>query len=108
MKRLDKEGKYIMINEQTNKMIDVIRIMSEKDKLRLAICLADSNMSSISYNKKEILKKADSRLREIDEEYRTTIVNMAKYGTALYTTAMITELSQEDQNQITMYLCNNI
>ena len=42
--------------------------MSKKDKLRLVICLADSNMSSISYDKKEILKKADSKLREIDEE----------------------------------------
>ena len=97
-----------MINEQTTKMIDVIKTMNGKDKLRLAICLADSSMSSISYDKKEMLKKADTRLREIDEEYRTTYVNMAKYGTVLFTTAMITELAPEEQNQITMYLCNNI
>ena len=97
-----------MINEQTNKMIDVIKTMNEKDKLRLAICLADSSMSSISYDKKEILKKADSRLREIDEEYRTTIINTSKYGTVLLTTAMITELSPEEQHQITLYLCNNM
>lgn len=45
-----------MINEQTNKMIDVIRTMSEKDKLRLAICLADSSMLSISYDKKRNAK----------------------------------------------------
>ena len=97
-----------MINEQTNKMIDVIKTMSENDKLRLAICLSDSSMSSISYDKKEMLKKADSRLREIDEEYRTTIVNMAKYGTVFLTATMITELAPEVQNQIIMYLCNNI
>lgn len=97
-----------MINEQTNKMIDVIRTMSEKDKLRLAICLADSSMSSISYDKKEMLKIADTRLREIDEEYRTTIVNMAKYGTILLTIAMIIELPLEEQNQIAMYLCNKM
>ncbi len=97
-----------MINEQTNKMIDVIRTMSEKDKLRLAICLADSSMSSISYDKKEMLKIADTRLREIDEEYRTTIVNMAKYGTILLTIAMIIELPLEEQNQIEMYLCNKM
>lgn len=97
-----------MINEQTNKMIDVIRTMSEKDKLRLVICLADSSMSSISYNKKEMLKIADTRLREIDEEYRTTIVNMAKYGTILLTIAMIIELPLEEQNQIAMYLCNKM
>lgn len=89
-------------------MIDVIRTMSEKDKLRLAICLADSSMSSISYDKKEMLKIADTRLREIDEEYRTTIVNMAKYGTILLTIAMIIELPLEEQNQIAMYLCNKM
>lgn len=97
-----------MINEQTNKIIDVIKTMSEKDKLRLAICLADSSMSSISYDKKEMLKKADSRLREIDEEYRTTYVNMAKYGTVLLTTAMITELVTEEQNKVVMFLINNM
>ncbi len=42
-----------MINEQTNIIIDVIKTMSEKDKLRLAICLADSSMSAISYDKKK-------------------------------------------------------
>ena len=60
----------------------------------------------LSY-KKEMLKKADSKLREIDEEYRTTIVNMAKYGTTVFTTAMITELAPEEQNQITMYIYNS-
>lgn len=97
-----------MISERINKIIDLIKTMSEKDKLRLAICLADSSTSSISYDKKEMLKTADTRLREIAEEYRTTIVNMAKYGTVLLTTAMITELAPEEQNQIMMYICNNL
>ena len=97
-----------MIKEQTNKIIDVIRTMSEKDKLRLAICLADSNISSISYDKKEMLKKADSKLREIDEEYRTTYVNMRKYGSVLLTATMIIELPLEEQNKITMFLINSI
>ena len=97
-----------MINEQTNKMIDVIKTMSENDKLRLAICLSDSSMSSISYDKKEMLKKADSRLREIDEEYRTAYVNMTKYGTVLLTTAMVTELPLEEQNKVVMFLINSI
>ena len=97
-----------MISERTNKMIDVIKTMSEKDKLRLAICLADSSMSSISYDKKEMLKIADTRLRKIDEENRTTIVNIAKYSTVLITTAMITELPLEEQNKVTMFLINSI
>jgi len=96
-----------MKNEQTIKMIDVIKTMSEKDKLRLAICLASSSMSSISYDKKEMLKKADSKLREIDDEYMTTYVNMRKDGAILLTTSMITELPLEEQNQITMYIYNS-
>lgn len=92
-----------MIGEKTTEMIDMIRAMSEKDKLRLAICLADSNISSISYDKKEMLKIADSRLREIDEEYRTRYVDMTKYGTVLITTSMITELPLEEQNKVTMF-----
>ena len=97
-----------MINEQTIKLIDVIKAMSENDKLRLAICLADSSMSAISYDKKEMLKKADSKLREIDEEFRTSYVNMRKYDSVLLTTAMITELPLEEQNKVTMFLINSI
>lgn len=57
-----------MINEKTTQIIDMIKSINEKDKLRIAICLADSNLSSISYDKKELLRKADIKLREIDEE----------------------------------------
>lgn len=49
-----------------------------------------------------------SRKIKTTEEYRTTIVNMAKYGTVLLTTARITELAPEEQNQIMMYICNNL
>lgn len=97
-----------MVNEQTSQMIDSIKTMSEKDRLRLAICFTDSNLSSINYDKREMLKKADSRLREINEEYRKTYVNMRKYGSVLLTATMITELAPEVQNQIIIYLCNTI
>lgn len=72
------------------------------------VALADSSMYSISYDKKEILKKVDSKLREIDEEYKTTYVNMAKYATLLLTTAMITELAPKEQNDVTLFLLNSI
>ena len=65
-------------------------------------------MSSVSYDKKEILKKADSKLRGIDEEYRTIYVNMRKYGLVLLTTAMITELQLYEQNKVIMFLINSI
>lgn len=80
--------------------------MNEKDKLRLAITLCGSNFSNINFDKKEISAKADSRLREIDEEYKNIIVNMAKHKTVLLTTAMITELAPEDQNKVIIFLLN--
>ena len=97
-----------MMNEKTIKIIDIIKTMSETDKLRLAISLADSHMSTVSYNKNTILKVADSKLRELDEEYRTTIVNMRKNSSVLLTTAMITELAPEEQNKVVMFLINSI
>ena len=97
-----------MINEQTNKIIDIIKNMDEKDKLRLAINLSSSNFSNINFDKKEILARADKRLREIDEYYKTTIVNMTKYDSVLLTTSMVTELAPEEQNKVVMFLINSI
>ena len=37
-----------------------------------------------------------------------TNVNMAKYGTVLVTTDMITELPLEEQNKVVMFLINSI
>lgn len=68
--------------------------------------LWEYNFSNINFDKKEILSKTDKRLRETDEEYRTSIVNMAKYKTVLLTTAMITELAPEDQNKVIIFLLN--
>lgn len=82
--------------------------MDEKDELRLAISLNSGNFSNGNFDKKEMLSKADSRLREIDEEYRTTNVNMTKYKAVLLTTAIITELDKEEQNKVVMFLVNSI
>lgn len=48
------------------------------------------------------------RLRELDEEYRTSIVNMIKYKTVLLITYMITEFNKEEQNKVVMFLINSI
>lgn len=41
-----------MINEKTNKIIDIIKTMDEKDKLRLAIALSTSDFSNVNFDKK--------------------------------------------------------
>ena len=51
--------------------------MDKKDKLRLGICLTTSDWSNILYNKTEMYEKFDTMLKEVDEEYRTTLINFA-------------------------------
>ncbi len=47
-------------------------------------------------------------LKEIDEEYRTTLINFAKYKLVMFTMAKIMEMEQSERNKITLYLFNSI
>lgn len=58
-----------------NLVTDVI-----KDELRLGICLSTSDRANILYNKTEMYI-----LKEIDGEYRTTLINFAKYKLVMFT-----------------------
>ena len=53
-------------------------------------------------------EKFDTMLKEIDEEYRTTFINFAKYHLIMFSMAKIMEMTKEEQNQVTLYLFNTI
>lgn len=96
-----------------NKVEDVINIIKDmdiKDKLRLAICMNDSQWLTLDYDKKEMYNKFDTHLRKIDEEYRTTLINFAqsKYFIINFTMAQLMEMEQTDRNKIALYLFNII
>lgn len=97
-----------MENEKVKYWVNIINNMSLKDKLRLGICLSTSNWSNILYNKTEMWEKFDTMLKEVDEEYRTTIINFAKYKLVMFVMAKIMEMTKEEQNQTAMYLFNRI
>ena len=97
-----------MENEKVKYWVNIINNMSLKDKLRLGICLSTSNWSNILYNKTEMYDKFDTMLKEVDEEYRTTIINFAKYKLVMFVMAKIMEMTKEEQNQTAMYLFNRI
>ena len=82
--------------------------MDTKDKLRLGICLTTSDWANILYNKTEMYEKFDTMLKEIDEEYKTTLVNFAKYKIVMFTMAKIMEMKIDERNKITVYLFNRI
>ena len=98
------------MKEETNyeKVLRLIKEMDEKDKLRTAIRMCESSVSIIDFNKEEMLKKFDNQLKEIDKEYRTTILNWRKFFIVNFTMSYYTYLSNEEQNQIALYLFNNI
>ena len=47
-------------------------------------------------------------LKDIDEEYRTTIINFAKYQPVMFAMAKLMEMETTEQNEVAMYLYNNI
>ena len=68
-----------MKNEKVKNLIDMINDMDIKDKLKLAICMSQSKWSGLIYNTKEYYERFGNMLKDIDEEYRTTLINFAKY-----------------------------
>ena len=97
-----------MNENKVEDVINIIKDMDTKDKLRLGICLTTSNWANILYNKTEIYEKFDTMLKEIDEEYKTTLVNFAKYKIVMFTMAKIMEMKIDERNKITVYLFNRI
>ena len=82
--------------------------MDIKDKLRLAICMSQSKWSGLIYNTKEYYEKFDSLLKEIDEEYRTTLINFGKYKLVMFAMAKLMEMKTTEQNKVALYLFNDI
>ena len=97
-----------MEDENVKYLKNMIDNMDLKDKLRLAICMSQDKWSGLKYNTKENYEKFDNMLKSIDEEYRTTNINMAKYFNIMFAEAKLMESPVEQQNQIALYLFNNI
>jgi len=95
-----------MENEKVNYIINMINDMDIKDKLRLAICMSQSKWSGLIYNTKENYDKFDTMLKDIDEEYRTTLINFAKYKLVMFAMAKLMEMETTEQNQVALYLYN--
>ena len=97
-----------MEEDKVKNVINIIKDMNIKDKIRLGICLSTSDWANILYNKTEMYEKFDTMLKEIDEEYRTTLINFAKYKLVMFTMAKIMEMEQAKQNKVALYLFNSI
>ena len=96
------------INDKVKDVIDIIKNMDLKNKLRLGVCMCSSAYTNLKYNKAHIHSIFDKRLKEIDNEYLASYVNMRKYPTILFVMAKIMEMNKQEQNQVALYLFNNI
>lgn len=97
-----------MEENKVENVINIIKDMNIKDKLRLGICIATSDWTNILYNKSEMYEKFDTMLKEVDEEYKTTLINFAKYRLVMFTMAKIMEMNETERNKVALYLFNNI
>ena len=97
-----------IIDDKLKDVIDIINNMDLKNKLRLGVCMSSSAYTNIKYNKAHIHSIFDKKLKEIDNEYLVSYVNMKKYPTILFVMAKIMEMNNQEQNQVAMYLYNSI
>ena len=97
-----------MEQEKVKYLINMINNMDIKDKLRLAICMSQSKWSGLIYNTKENYDKVDNMLKDIDEEYRTTLINFGKYKLVMFAMAKLMELKTTEQNKVALYLFNKL
>ena len=70
--------------------------------------MSQSKWSCIIYNTKENYEKFDIVLKELDEEYRTTLINFTKYKLVMFAMAKLMEIEITEQNKVALYLFNNI
>ena len=69
---------------------------------------SQSKWSGLIYNTKENYNKFDSMLKDIDEEYRTTLINFGKYKLVMFAMAKLMELKPTEQNKVALYLFNKL
>lgn len=101
-------NKENITDNKVKDVIDIIKDMDVKNKLRLGVCMSSSAYTNLKYNKAHIHSIFDKRLKEIDNEYLISYINMRKYPTILFVMAKIMEMNKTEQNQVAMYLINSI
>lgn len=97
-----------IIDDKVKDVIDIIKNMDLKNKLRLGVCMSSSAYTNLKYNKAHIHSIFDKRLKEIDNEYLTNYVNMRKSPTILFIMSKLMEMTKEQQNQIALFIFNSI
>lgn len=70
--------------------------------------MSQSKWSELIYNTKEYYEKFDNMLKDVDEEYRTTLIDFGKYKLVMFAMAKLMEIKTIEQNKVALYLFNII
>ena len=97
-----------LIDDKVKEIVDIINNMDLKNKLRFGVFMSESAYTKLKYNKSHIHSIFDKKLKQIDNEYLTSYVNIRKYLQVLFVMAKIMEMNNGEQNKVAMYLLNNI
>ncbi len=95
------------MSEEVKFVIDLIKKMSINEKVRLALNMTISGYLSLEYDMTELCYHYDCILREIDEDYRKCY-EFHKFFTVNFTMAKLIEMKKEGQNQVALFLFNEI
>ena len=87
-------------------IMNTIKGMDIKNKLRLGVCIFSSSYINTSYNKAQIFNKMDAKLKEIDKEYTISFKGIEDYPIVLFAASKIMEVTKEEQNKVALYLTN--
>ena len=94
--------------QQIDLIMNTIKGMDIKNKLRLGVCIFSSSYINTSYNKAQIFNKMDAKLKEIDKEYTISFSGIENHPLVLFASSKIMELTKEEQNRIALYLVNTL
>lgn len=89
-------------------IMNTIKGMDIKNKLRLGVCIFSSSYINTNYNKAQIFNKMDAKLKELDKEYIISFSGIENHPIVLFVASKIMELSKEEQNRVALYLINCI
>lgn len=95
------------MSEEVKFVIDIIKKMTINEKLRLALNMTISSYLSLDYDTADLCNFYDCILREIDEDY-SKCYSFHKFFTVNFTMAKLIEMKKEGQNQVALFLFNEI
>ena len=96
--------------ETINRLTDTI---NDKDEIIDNLRADKEELKGQLHKFKEFWRNLLKRFQEMigfnnDEKYRTTIINFNKYPTITFAMSKIMKMPKEEQNQVALYLYNNI